>query len=122
MNVAVANGRIPDVQAEAHEIVKEQVRVWFDWIDRMLDIHRANFVLREAKAAELEQHKTGLKLAIRMSLLINTLIEDPDFNEPELVSRLKVRIQQLKDAYDTFHDSELSEERAEEILKQVFPE
>lgn len=87
-----------------------------------MDIHRANFVFREATAAELEQHKTGLKLAIRTSLLINTLIEDPDFNEPELVSRLKVRIQQLKDAYNTFHDSELSEEKVEEVLKQGFPE
>lgn len=122
MNAAVANGRIPDVQAEAREIVREQVRVWFNWMDRMLDLHRANFVFREATAAELEQHKTLLKLAIRTSLLINTLIEDPDFNEPELASRLKVRIQQLKDAYDTFHDSELSEERAAEILKKVFPE
>ena len=122
MNAAVANGRIPDVRAEAHEVVREQVRVWFNWMDRMLDIHRANFVFREATAAELEQHKTGLKLAIRTSLLINTLIEDPDFNEPELASRLKVRIQQLKEAYDTFHDSELSEEKAAEILKKVFPE
>jgi len=96
--------------------------VWFDWMDRMLDIHRANFVFREATAAELEQHETGLKVAIRTSLLINTLIEDPEFNEPDLASRLRVRIQQFKDAYDTFHDSELSEEGAAEILKQVFPE
>lgn len=122
MNAAVANGRIPDVQAEAREIVKEQVRVWFDWMDRMLDIHRANFVFREATAAELEQHKTVLKLAIRTCLLINTLVEDPEFNEPDLAPRLRIRIQQLKDAYDTFHDSEFSEEKAAEILKQVFPE
>jgi len=121
MNAAVANGRIPDVQAEAREVVSEQVRVWFNWMDRMLDIHRANFVFREATAAELEQHRTGLKWAIRTSLLISTVIEDPDFNEPDLTSRLKVRIQQLKDAYDTFHDSELSEGRAAEILKKVFP-
>ena len=122
MNAAGANGRPPDVQAEARGIVTEQVRVWFDWMDRMLDIHRANFVFREATAAELEQHETGLKVAIRTSLLINTLIEDPEFNEPDLASRLRVRIQQFKDAYDTFHDSELSEEGAAEILKQVFPE
>jgi len=122
MNAAVAIGRIPDIELEAHETVKRQTLAWLDSMDRMLDIHRANFVFRQATAAELEQHKTGLKFAIRTSHLINTLVEDPDFNEPELVSRLKVRIQQLKDAYNTFHDSELSEEKAEEILKEVFPE
>ncbi len=52
MNVAVANGRVRDAQAEAREIVKDQLRVWFDWIDRMLDIHRANFVFREAFGGE----------------------------------------------------------------------
>jgi hypothetical protein len=53
--------------------------------------------------------------------LINALIADPDFNQSDLVSRLRVRIQQLEDAYNTFHDPELSDEKAERILQQVFP-
>jgi hypothetical protein len=39
-----------------------------------------------------------------------------------LVSRLQLRIRQLQDAYDTFHDVDLSNEQAEEVLKRVFPE
>jgi hypothetical protein len=91
-------------------------------MDGMLEVHRSNFVFREPTPAQLEEHKTGLKLAIRYCLLINTLISDPDFNEPDLMSRLQVRIRQLQDAYDTFHDATLSEEQAEEVLKRVFPE
>ena len=47
---------------------------------------------------------------------------DPEYGDPDLSSRLNVRIQQLEDAYNTFHDSELSDEDAERVLRQVFPE
>jgi len=80
------------------------------------------FVFREPTQAQLQEHKAGLKLAIRYCLFINTLIADPDFNEPDLVSRLQVRVRQLQDAYDTFHDAALSDAQAEEVLKQVFLE
>ncbi len=62
------------------------------------------------------------KEAIRMSHFINALIADPDFNEPDLTARLRVRIRQLQDAYDTFHEATLSDAQAGEFLKQVFPE
>jgi hypothetical protein len=61
-------------------------------------------------------------LAIRFTNVINTLIADPDFNEPDLVARLRIRSQQLQDAYDTFHDPEVSDEKAEQVLREVFRE
>ncbi len=95
---------------------------WFDWMDGLLEVHRSIFLFREPTPAQLKEHKTCLKLAIRHCLFINTLIADPDFHEPELLSRLQVRVRQLQDAYDTFHDTTLSDAQAEEVLKQVFPE
>jgi hypothetical protein len=121
MSVAVANDRSRDIQGEAHDMTKRQVQEWFNWMDRILDIHRGNFVFRPSTSKELEEHKTVLKLSIRCCLMINALIADPDFNDPDLTARLKIRIQQLQDAYDTFHDAALSDEQAEKILKQVFP-
>jgi hypothetical protein len=118
---AAIDSTIPDTQTEAHEIIRRQMDEWFGWMDRILDIHRANFVFRQAAPAELEQHKLGLKSSLRTCYLINALIADPDFNQSDLVSRLRVRIQQLEDAYNTFHDPELSDEKAERILQQVFP-
>jgi hypothetical protein len=122
MNAAVADGPVHDIQAEAYDLTKQQIEQWFGWMDRMLEIHRNNFVFREPNPAQLAEHKTGLKLAIRYCLVINTLISDPDFNDPDLASRLQVRIRQLQDAYDTFHDPVLSGKEAEEVLKRVFPE
>ena len=95
---------------------------WFDWMDDILDVHRSTFVFREATPTELEEHEAVLKRSIRFCHLKNALIADPEFNEPDLVSRLRVRIRQLEDACNTFHDSELSDEKAERILRQVFPE
>lgn len=122
MNAAVAHGLVPNLKTEAYHMARLQVQMWFDWMDRILDVHRNNFVFREATPEELEQHGTALKLAIRHSNLFHALIADPEFNESDLVSRLKVRIRQLQDAYDTFHDTGLSDEKAERTLQQVFPE
>ena len=94
---------------------------WFRWMDGVLDVHRSNFVFRSASLKELEEHKKALILSIRFSHFINALIADPEVNEPELAARLQVRIRQLQDAYDTFHDATISDEQAEKILKQVFP-
>jgi len=124
---AIARDQIADdplsrIQAQGHEIPKVQIQQWFNWTDELLNLHRSQFVLREATPGQLEDHKTAFKEAIRYCLAINTIIADPDFNEPDLVARLQARIRHLQDAYDTFHDSALSNGQAEEILKRVFPE
>ena len=76
-------------------------------------------MLRQASPTELEAHRNTLKEAIQTSRLVNALL---DINEREVCSELRVRTQQLQDAYDVLYDSELSDEQAEQILKQVFPE
>ena len=122
MNAVISDSSVPDIQAQARDLTLRQIEQWFDWMDGMLELHRSLFVFREPTPAQLQAHKSGLKLAIRYCLFINTLIADPDFNEPDLVSRLQVRARKLQDAYDTFHDAALSDTQAEEVLKQVFPE
>jgi hypothetical protein len=112
---------LPDAQSQAHEISRRQIAQWFDWMDGILNVHRANFVFREAAAGQLEAHKANLKLAIRTCLWIHSMVADPDFNEAELAGRLQTRMRQLQDAYDTLFDASLSEADAEKILKQVFP-
>jgi hypothetical protein len=126
MNSAITDNTVsdalPDIQAQARDLTLRQIEQWFEWMDGMLEVHRSMFVFREPALEQLKAHKNGLKLAIRYCLVINTLIADPDFNEPELAARLLVRVRKLQDAYDTFHDPSLSDAQAEEVLKQVFPE
>jgi hypothetical protein len=122
MNAAIASDGIPGVQTQARDITRHQLREWFDWMYGLMDIHRSNFIFRQPTPVELEDHKTAFKAAIRTCHLINALIADPDFNLPDLTARLQVRIRQLQEAYDTFHDATLSDEQAGLVLKQVFPE
>ncbi len=113
---------VPDIQGEVRETTRHQVLQWFEICDRILDVHRSNFVFREATPADLEEHKLAVKLTLRTCRSIHLLIADPAFDEPDLVSRLRVRIQQLEDAYNTLHDRTLSDEKAEQGLRGVFPE
>jgi hypothetical protein len=122
INGSKDHARGADIQSRIHEMTVRQAEQWFEWMDGLLEVHRSMFVFRQATAAQLEEHKMGVKLAIEYSRCIKDLIADPEFNEPDLVSRLQVRIQQLQDAYDTFHDPQFSDAEAEELLKQVFPE
>jgi hypothetical protein len=118
----IADDQLSRDQTRGHEITKLQIQQWFNWVDELLSVHRSQFVLSEPAPTQLKVHKMALKEAIRYCLTINTLIADPEFNEPDLVARLQVRIRQLQDAYDTFHDPSLSNEQSEEVLKRVFPE
>jgi hypothetical protein len=115
-------GDVLRIEAQARDSIKRQTEQWFDWMDGILAVHRSKYVLGEPTPAQLTEHKTALGSAIEYCRFINTLIDDPGFNEPDLVSRLQVRIRQLQDAYDTFHDTTVSDEQAERVLKQVFPE
>ena len=121
MNAAIAESKIPDIQSQARGMFRRQMQEWFVWMDHVLDVHRSHFVFRRPMQTQLEEHKRLLTENIRTCLFFNALIGAPDFNEPDLVARLQVRIRQLQDAYDTFHDPTLSDEQAEKILKQVFP-
>jgi hypothetical protein len=118
----MAENQAPEMQTQGHDITLRQVLQWFDWIDRMLELHRSQFIFREPSPAQLKDHKMAFKEAIRYSLAIHTIIGDPDFNEQDLVARLQVRIRQLQAAHDTFHDAALSNEQASEVLQRVFPE
>lgn len=113
---------VPDIDAQSHDSIVRQIEQWLAWMDQILEFHRAFFLFRNAGAhSGLERHERAIKLALRYSHFANALVADPDFNEPTLVRRLRVRIQKLQDAYDTFHDPEVTEEKADRILAEVFP-
>jgi hypothetical protein len=119
MNLGISHVAAGDIDTKRRETLKRMVSEWFRWVDLVLDDHRSRFLLREATPAELEQHKVVLKEAIQTSRLVNAL---PDINQRGLYAELRVRTQQLQDAYDVLYDTELSEEQTEQILKQAFPE
>jgi hypothetical protein len=122
MNVAIADDKAPNSQTAERDMIRQTMEQWFSWMDKILDIHRNNFVFREVTPAELEQHKIVIGRAIRYCNGLKFIVAEPGTNQPDLTRRLSIRVRQLQDAYDTFHDSEVSDEEAERALQQVFPE
>jgi hypothetical protein len=64
-----ASDPLSGIQAQGHELTIRQILQWFDWMDRILSVHRAQFLLREAAATQLESHKVALREAIRYCLV-----------------------------------------------------
>lgn len=121
VETAIASEKTIDVEAEARAMFRRQVQEWFGWIDHILDVHRENCVFRQPNAAQLEEHKQIIEKGIQICNLAAFLISSPFKFERDLMPRLLIRIRQLQDAYDTFHDETLSDEQAEKILQQIFP-
>lgn len=121
MSTAVESGNFADIRAKVHETTRNQVQQWFDLCDWVLDIHRDRFVRREPSAEELEQHRQGVGECINGCHALTAVLEGDSIEDRRLASGLRIRLKQLEDAYNTFHDSDLSDEEANQILERVFP-
>lgn len=110
-----------DIQGRTREFVRRQTLEMCRLCDEMLDVHRSNFVYREPSPKELREHHTNLKWAIRFCRIMHTQLSDPDFDDRELAAEIEIRIRQMQDAWDTFHDPQLSAADAERVLAEVFP-
>lgn len=102
--------------------VKQQMEEWFNECDRLLDLHRSKFVLGKPSVPELEWHKFAIGACLQCCRTIATKVVAQPFGDSELLARLQIRIRQLEDAYNTFHDPNLSDDEAERILSKAFPE
>ncbi len=100
MKSAIGTARVVDTESKVYDTVRQQARSWCGRMDRILDIHRSRFISRHATRSELNDHKVALGLAIRFTHLLNTLVADAGFNEPDLVVGLRERARQLQAAYD----------------------
>src|ERR1017187_7973238 len=69
MTAAIASDEIPDIQTQAHEITRRQLQEWFVWMDRILNVHRSNFIFRAPTAVALAEHKTALKAASTLCVI-----------------------------------------------------
>lgn len=105
-----------DLRTEVHEgakrirkKIRDSFEEWFRVCDHILDVYRARFLMREPTAGELEEHRVAVGECIATCEGMAAQLDGGSDEERELLSRLEVRIRQLKDAYDTFHDPAFSE-------------
>ncbi len=118
-----------DLRKEVHEgaervrkRIQETFEEWFSICDHILDVHRTRYLFRVPNAHELEEHKIAVGESIETCSAMAAQLDTRSPVERELLGRLQIRIRQLKDAYETFHDPHFTDEDADRILKRVFHE
>lgn len=111
-----------EIQKKARETTNHLMEDWFKICDRILDIHRSNFLFREPTAHDLEEHKIAVGECVETCrTMAGQLEDDPSPEIRDLASRLEIRIRLLTDAYTLFHDPKFSGEEAERLLNEIFP-
>ena len=104
------------------EAGQQHIERWLSFCDDVLDWNREQMLLGNPAPAILEEHRRTLKWIIRFTRMMHAEVSDLDFPSRQFAQRLAVRLQQLEDAWATFHDHSLSAMEADRILAEAFPD
>lgn len=100
---------------------RRHVRQWCELCDRFKDATRQTILARQATTAELEQHRSEMKLLLRITRLIHAEIADPDFPDRSLADDVAIRLRQMEDLWEIIH-SPMPDAEADQLLREVFPQ
>lgn len=76
---------------------------------------------RQPTAFELEQHRAGMKMLLRMTRLMHAEVADPDFPDRSLANEIAIRLRQMEDLWEIIHNP-IPDHEADKLLREVFPE
>ena len=86
-----------------------------------LDWERANVLKANPSAESLEKHRQDLKWLLRTVKLLHAMTSDPEFPEPSLGNDFKLLLDRLNRSWQLVHEPGMSEEEANGILRECFP-
>jgi len=75
---------------------------------------------RQPTAAELERHRSEMKLLLRITRLMHAEIADPDFPDRSLANEVAIRLRQMVDLWEMIHNP-MPDAEADQLLREVFP-
>ena len=110
----------PALETEApHALSAEELfNFWLRHSDEFMTWQERNFVIREATATELAEHRKRLELMIGLTLYVYSMASQA---MPEKLSTIRGRLWQLEDSRGLVHNP-MSGQEADSILSQVFPD
>jgi hypothetical protein len=119
-NVAVrAQGQI-SLEALG-EFAQQHVSDWFERCDSFFEWQRTHFLESAPSSALLNEHRSIVKLLLRVLRLLYVEVSDPDFPNKAISEDFHWRLGKLEDSWLMFH-GRMSDAEAERILNQAFPE
>lgn len=100
----------------------DQVEHWSDICQKFLDWQRREILRkREPTQKALVEHRSGLKWLIRFGRILQLTVAEPDYPDKRLLDELDGRLTQLQESWKMVYESG-SDQEAEKLLRQTFPE
>ena len=100
---------------------RRQTREWCDMCDEFKKATQQTMLARSPSDSELEQHRNGMKMLLRISRLLHTELADPDFPDRSLAAELAIRLRQMEDLWEMIHNP-MPDDEADDLLREAFPQ
>jgi hypothetical protein len=97
------------------------VRQWCEICDEFKETTRKTMLDRQPSASELEQHRAGMKMLLRITRMMHAEVADPDFPDRSLANEVAIRLRQMEDLWEIIH-APMPDQEADKLLREVFPE
>ena len=107
------------MQRQALEFVFDSARRTISECDKFLDAQRALF-LKKPTTREIVEHRLALAIIMRMARAWQNCVFDPDFPDHAIARQLEIRLRQLEESWNLFHNP-MPQAEADAILESAFP-
>jgi hypothetical protein len=103
------------------QIAVDQGRRWGEAISRFRQWERQRILIEDPTPEEQKQHREALKWFLRGSRVLFALLSDPEFPDRQALAWIESQIWLLEESWKMVYEP-ISEEQADRILAQAFPE
>ena len=104
-----------------HQVVSNNLEQFCEQCDRFIKWQYREIIRGEPSPEQQESHRRELKWVLRTAKLLECVASDPDSASPSAIALLRAKIWQLERSWKMLYDP-LSEEEANRILAEVFPD
>jgi len=121
MDAAVSIEEIRPGSDTAKLLSEQLVELWMKATDEFRRYQRKYIIEREPSPEELKTHVHDLRLMIRLALMMQREVSDPDFGAKGLLPEVEGRLHQLQHVLDML-ECPMTDAEADAILAAVFPD
>jgi hypothetical protein len=119
MNAATA--RVGSFREKLHEASRRNLETTLGACDVFRAWHRQNFVERNPTLEQKAEHAVNIRILLMMLRWMQSAVDDPAMQLREFKDRIDATVNLLDDCW-LYVNNPLSDEEADRLIKQHFPE
>ena len=108
--------------SQTGETMQHIADMCWDLCNAFLDWEREHLLNYSPDSNLLRQHQQDLKWLIRLVKLLNTMASDPEFPKQSIQDDFRAVLERLNRSWQLFHAPGISQQDAERILRECFPD